>query len=246
MSRYQYILTDIEGTTTAVDFVYHTLFPYFCDHLPLFLKTNAADPAVRNALTSVKETLLLETPQAAVLSAEDEDSEIAYITQILLDWAKADRKHTGLKSLQGLVWKTGFENGQLVGHVYPDVLPALKYWKAAGLNIGIYSSGSIAAQQLLFRYSTLGDLTLYFSHYFDTTSGQKKEPESYHRILSVLGLPAAAVLFLSDAPAELAAAQAAGLAVCQLVRPGTIAAENFWYVPDFTVLQQAIQLSTRV
>lgn len=55
-------------------------------------------------------------------------------------------------------------------------------WRNAGSKIAIFSSGSIHAQKLLFGYSVEGDLTGLIDGYFDTTTGGKREPESYLRI----------------------------------------------------------------
>ena len=79
----------------------------------------------------------------------------------------------------------------------------------ADVTIAIYSSGSVLAQQLLFRSTPFGDLTPLIDAYFDTSVGAKREPESYRRIAERLGQAAGArCLFISDVPAELAAARA--------------------------------------
>jgi len=62
-----------------------------------------------------------------------------------------DRKSRGLKQLQGLIWERGYQTGVLRGQVYPDVRPALERWHAHGQSVYIYSSGSVLAQQQLFR-----------------------------------------------------------------------------------------------
>jgi 2,3-diketo-5-methylthio-1-phosphopentane phosphatase len=70
----------------------------------------------------------------------------------------ADRKAQALKQLQGHMWKSAYANGTIKGHVYDDVVPAFDIWKSRGIQINIYSSGSISAQKLLFGYSDKGDL----------------------------------------------------------------------------------------
>ena len=60
-----------------------------------------------------------------------------------------DVKATGLKTLQGLIWESGFRSGELQSHVYEDVLPAIEAWRARGLDVRIYSSGSVAAAPVL-------------------------------------------------------------------------------------------------
>ena len=205
----RFILLDIEGTTTDIDFVHQVLFPYSAERLAQFVQTHSADPSVQAALADVKATVKDESNQ----SINDEQA-----VETLLHWIQTDRKHGALKILQGMIWKTGFEQGDYQGHVYADVPEALERWKQQGLQMGIYSSGSAQAQQLLFKYSCFGDLTSYFSHYFDTQVGGKKEVQSYHNIAQTLQIPAAEILFLSDVPAELDAAKAAGFQVTQLIR----------------------------
>ena len=148
-------------------------------------------------------------------------------------WTVADRKHTGLKALQGLIWAEGYADGSLVSHLYPDVAPRLRAWKALGLRLAVYSSGSAQAQRLFFAHTPAGDLTPLFEAYFDTTIGHKREPEAYHRIAGSLALPPGALLFLSDVAEELDAAKAAGWNTLQLVRPGTEATDRHPTAPDF-------------
>ncbi len=205
----RFILTDIEGTTTEINFVHQVLFPYAAERLADFVNAHAHDPAVQQCLTRVKETVEAED-QRPIGKAE--------AIETLLHWIQTDRKHTALKLLQGMIWKTGFEEGHYQGHLYPDVPVALERWKQQGLGLGIYSSGSVQAQQLLFAHSVAGDLTPYFSHYFDTEVGGKKEVLSYQNIAQTLNLAPQEILFLSDVVAELDAAKAAEFQVTQLVR----------------------------
>jgi enolase-phosphatase E1 len=129
-----------------------------------------------------------------------------------------DRKSTGLKSLQGKIWEEGYRSGELKGEVYPDVLPALERWRSQGIDIAIFSSGSVQAQQSLFRNSVAGDLTRFIRAYFDTTTGPKREPESYGRIAAALDRSPSEVLFVSDIAAELDAARTAGMRTALCVR----------------------------
>jgi enolase-phosphatase E1 len=205
----RFILLDIEGTTTDIDFVHKVLFPYSAERLAKFVSDNANDCAVQEALDQVKITILEES-QKTISDAE--------AVEMLLHWIQTDRKHGALKTLQGMIWKTGFEQGDYQGHVYPDVPAALERWQRQGIGLGIYSSGSVQAQKLLFGHSVFGDLTPYLSHYFDTQVGGKKEVQSYKNIAEALGISASEILFLSDVPAELDAAQAAGFQTTQLLR----------------------------
>ena len=225
----KYVLTDIEGTTTSVKFVYDQLFPYFRSHIG-DLKSMIQLPDVQEAFRlTVKLSLDLEGRK---LNSVDE------IINTLYRWSEEDRKITPLKSVQGILWEDGYKKGELKGHVYADVLPALEQWKSQGIQMGVFSSGSIAAQKLIFGFSELGDLTPFFSHYFDTTTGGKKDAETYPKIAEVIGFQASKIIFLSDITDELVAADAAGLQTVQLVRPGT---EASWKntVKDFSEIELA-------
>lgn len=223
----RFILLDIEGTTTDINFVHQVLFPYSAERLAQFVQTHADDPSVQTCLAEVKATVLNETEQPI----NDEQA-----VETLLHWIQTDRKHGALKTLQGLIWKTGFEQGDYQGHVYPDVPEALERWQQQGWGMGIYSSGSVQAQQLLFKYSGYGDLTPYFSHYFDTQVGGKKETQSYQHIAQALQIAPAEILFLSDVPAELDAAKTAGFQVTQLLRSDTADIGNHPTATDFSNL----------
>jgi len=203
------IVTDIEGTTTDINFVHKVLFPYAHAKLPNFLRANADIPAVAEQIDAVR----------SEMGAPDATLE-AVIAQ-LLHWIETDQKVTPLKALQGMVWADGYQRGDFKGHLYSDVAPALRQWKDLGKALYVYSSGSVQAQKLLFGYSDAGDLTPLFSGYFDTHIGHKREATAYQRIVAELDLPPAAVLFLSDVIEELDAAKQAGMQTLQLVREGT-------------------------
>ena len=222
----QWILTDIEGTTTEVSFVYDILFPYFRAHMDQW---KTVDSAPMNDVLEQTRLLVLEEQSINLTSKE------ALFDQ-LRQWSIEDRKVTPLKTFQGMVWEQGFKSGAIKGHMYPDVKPALERWTAMGMKLAIFSSGSIAAQKQLFGFSTEGDLTPYFSAYFDTTTGMKRDEQTYQLIVQQVNAPANSVLFLSDIHQELEAAHAAGLRTLQLVRPGTQANWS-WCVADFSEIQ---------
>lgn len=202
------ILTDIEGTTSSVRFVFDVLFPYAKTHLPQFVRERAAEPEVAAQLNAVR------------AESGETGAEAERVIEILLGWIAEDRKATPLKALQGMVWEQGYRSGEIQGHVYADAVQAMRYWQAVGYALYVYSSGSIQAQKLIFGYSEVGDLTSLFSGYFDTTSGGKREAASYARIAGAIGLPAGDILFLSDVVQELDAAREAGLKTCGLAREG--------------------------
>ena len=216
MSKIKLILTDIEGTTTSIAFVHDVLFPYFLNNINL-LSNHLSNPEVQNAF---EQTKVIAAQEGIIL--HDSDTIISQLEE----WALEDRKVTPLKNLQGILWKTAYESGTITGHIYSDVVPALTHWKSLGIDLAIFSSGSIAAQRLLFGYSDFGDLNPYFLHNFDTTTGGKKETTTYTKIAAMLALKPEEILFLSDIVEELEAASEAGLETQQLIRPGTVANWN--------------------
>lgn len=202
------ILTDIEGTTSSISFVKDVLFPYSRRHLASFVTAHAHHPEVA--------ALLEETRRLTDSFGADLDAVIA----TLVAWLDADRKAPPLKALQGMIWEEGYRHGEFRGHVYPDAVAALRRWHAAGIAVFVYSSGSVAAQKLLFAHTEVGDLTPLFAGYFDTRVGAKVEASSYRAISDSVAVPPADMVFLSDSPAELAAAASAGMAPIQLSRGG--------------------------
>jgi enolase-phosphatase E1 len=211
------ILLDIEGTTSSVSFVYDVMFPFVRRELVTFLREHGTEPPVIGALEITAQDLghaSLEAWRAA--SGSDVEALAADVFGLM----DGDVKATGLKQLQGLVWEAGFASGELQAHMYDDVPPALLAWNASGVDVRIYSSGSIQAQKLFFGHTIVGDLRARLRGHYDTTTGPKKESASYTRIAAEFDLPPAEVLFLSDVPAELAAARAAGMQTALVKRPG--------------------------
>ncbi len=228
----RFILLDIEGTTTDIHFVHQVLFPYSAERLAVFVQKHINQPEVRHALEQVKATVQDEASDEERRDISDQE-----VIQTLLRWIQMDRKHGALKALQGMIWKEGFETGVYQGHVYKDVPGCLKQWTQQGLGLGIYSSGSVQAQKLLFGHSVAGDLTPYFSHYFDTQVGGKKEVASYQNIAKQLQLPPEHILFLSDVEAELDAAFEAGFQVVQSLRDHQPATGKHPAVTQFNQIQ---------
>lgn len=202
------IVTDIEGTTSSILFVKDVLFPYARVNMANFVRSHADDPQVKPLLKDVCNEI------GNPLSTEQ-------IIAQLIQWIDEDKKVTPLKSLQGLIWEAGYRQSDFKGHIYPDAAANLKAWKAEGLDLYIYSSGSVYAQKLLFAHTKYGDLTPLFSGYFDTHIGGKKEKESYDNIAGQLAIPANQLLFLSDIKEELDAAKAAGFETIWLTRNNT-------------------------
>jgi enolase-phosphatase E1 len=212
------ILTDIEGTTSSISFVKDVLFPYAEKKLPAFLRQHHEDPTVQQHIQASVE---LEEQDGNHLTADNIDG----VIECLLQWIRDDKKATPLKALQGMVWKQGYENGDYQAHMYPDATARLKQWYNQGLPLYVYSSGSIQAQKLFYGYSQDGDLLPLFSGHFDTTSGGKRDQQSYRNILADLqkqhDIQAGNVLFLSDLEEELDAAYEVGMQTVWIQRDAT-------------------------
>ncbi|HKO30873.1 MAG TPA: acireductone synthase [Nitrospiraceae bacterium] len=208
----RYVLMDIEGTLISVAFVRKVLFPFAKHRLAPFLHERRHDPKVLQWTVFCQDTIEHET---GTRPTYDE------LPVMLTTWIDQDRKLVGLKALQGMIWDEGYRQGAFVPELYGDVLPALTEWRAHGIRLGIYSSGSEQAQRLLFAHTNVGDVTSLFEHYFDTTVGEKKTASSYCTISEQIGLPPHHVLFLSDAEPELDAAALARFRTIHIVRPGT-------------------------
>lgn len=203
------LLLDIEGTTTPIDFVVATLFPYARARLSAFVR----DRLSREDREQLSAEYAADTDPGKPVWG---DSPLAYLLWMM----DRDRKSRGLKSIQGQIWEAGYLDGSLRGALFGDVAGAIARWREERGRVYIYSSGSMLAQKLLFRYSEAGDLSAMIDGYFDTEVGPKREAASYQRIVERIGLPAAECLFVSDVPAECEAAMAAGLQVRLSVRPG--------------------------
>lgn len=216
MNQISYILSDIEGTTTSVSFVYDVLFPYFRNNIAK-LKQLKHNPEVSQ---SFQETIKIALEMEKTELKSDDD-----VIKILLKWSLEDKKITPLKTLQGILWQEAYKSGEIKGHVFSDVKPAFEKWKNLGLSIGIFSSGSIQAQQLIFGYSIDGNLCPFLSNYFDTQTGQKRDPLTYIEISRILQIEASEILFLSDIVEELQAADKAGFQTTLLLREGN---SNDW------------------
>jgi enolase-phosphatase E1 len=194
------ILTDIEGTTSSIAFVADVLFPYARAHLAAYIAAHPTETA----------------PILAEVTAAEPGDPIATLRR----WIDEDRKATPLKTLQGMIWADGYAAGAFTGHVYPDAVAWLRRWHAAGVALYVFSSGSVAAQKLLFGHSDAGDLTPLFSGYFDTTTGPKRDAASYAAIAAAIEAAPADIVFVSDTPEEVAAARAAGMAARLIDRSG--------------------------
>jgi enolase-phosphatase E1 len=219
------ILTDIEGTTTSIDFVHQVLFPYASKMLPEFVRRHQQDDEIADIL------------QDARTAAGEPNASLDRLIETLLTWIEEDRKVTALKALQGQLWRHGYENGDFTAHVYEDAAACMRRWHADGISLYVYSSGSVAAQKLLFGHSDAGDLTPLFDGYFDTRIGHKREADSYRAIVAEIGAAAGDILFLSDVAEELDAAAIAGLQTVQLVRDEQVERGTHRIAHDFAEVE---------
>jgi enolase-phosphatase E1 len=206
------VLMDIEGTIISVAFVREVLFPYAKHRLAAFLREQQDAPAFRQWAEACQDTVAQELGQRP--SYEE-------LAGILCRWIEEDRKHPGLKAIQGMIWHEGYRAGAFTPSLYEDVVPVLNRWRRNGLWLALYSSGSEQAQRLHIEHTTDGDLTGLFSNFFDTSIGAKTETASYRRISQILTLSPEDILFLSDIEAELDAAAEAGFNTTQVARAGT-------------------------
>jgi len=221
------ILLDIEGTTSSIGFVYETLFPYARKHIESFLEEQRSDAEAAGALVLLRDENSADIGDGAPLVPGPQDDNCIRQSAAYCLWLMdRDRKSGPLKTLQGMVWRQGFEAGHLLGEIYQDVASSLKRWRKEGRRVAIYSSGSVLAQRLLFEHTRYGDLTGDIDAFFDTNIGSKKDPESYERIVSRLEVAPDQTLFVSDTIAELDAAVAARLHVALSVRPGNVFQPN--------------------
>jgi enolase-phosphatase E1 len=228
------ILLDIEGTTTPMAFVYDVLFPYARARLRAYLTAHASEDDLRDVLA----TLRVEWQDDAKTADKPPDWPHADVPAAAryLEWLMdRDRKSPALKRIQGEIWQTGFRSGELLGDLFPDVAPAFARWKASGITIAIYSSGSVLAQRLIFQ-----GLATFITKHFDTGVGPKRSPESYRRIAVELGRPAGEILFVSDVPEELNAAFGAGMQMLLAVRPGNRSIEGPESIDEITSFDEIV------
>ncbi len=219
--EFDVLLLDIEGTITPIDFVYNTLFPFARLHVREFVEQNYDAQSVQEDLAHLKLQHGMDTANGITPPAWSNNSRGIAAIETYIHWLMDhDRKVAPLKSLQGKVWKSGYENGTLRGRVFDDVLPAFQRLQCRKKPIYLFSSGSVLAQQLLIAHSEYGNLSQYISGYFDTTTGPKGEPQSYETIAATIGVEASNMLFISDTIVELAAATKTGMQVLLAQRPG--------------------------
>lgn len=235
---YEYLLFDIEGTTTPISFVKEILFPYVTSTIDTYLASTVGSDQTQSDIAALME--LSESDAAAGVDGlvrierlADGSIDLSTVAANVRWQVSIDRKSTALKQLQGRMWSGGYESGQLKAQLFGgangDVARMMRAWHVSGLKLAIYSSGSVAAQQLLFKYSDAGDLTPILQAYFDTKVGMKQEANSYAKIAQQLNVSPSRILFLTDIYGEAAAARQSGVDSVILVRPG-----NYQLPPEQT------------
>jgi enolase-phosphatase E1 len=233
------VLLDIEGTTSSVAYVYEVLFPFARAHLDAYLDEHWETPGTLRALNQLARDAGARSFAAWTSGDDTVTAARRRVRDEVLRLMADDVKSTGLKELQGLIWRVGFESGTLRSHLFPDVPTALEAWAHRGLDVRIYSSGSVAAQRLFFAHTERGDFSHLLRGYYDTTLGPKREASSYRRIAEEMSLPPGEILFLSDVVPELDAAAEAGLQTRLVIRPGNAPApegQRHRIVRDFSEL----------
>ena len=239
------ILLDIEGTTSSVSFVYDVMFPFVRRELDNYLCANWGSAGLNEVCDLIAKDAGYESFIAWCGNEAEVEKPQELLREEVLRLMDGDVKATGVKALQGLIWQSGFEGGEMRAHIYDDVLPAIRVWNDAGCDVRIFSSGSVAAQKLFFGHTMVGNVLHLFRGHYDTTTGPKKEAASYRAIAKDFDLPPTQILFLSDVSAELGAARAAGLQTCLCKRPGNAKVPAGHGHPDVTSFNQ-IELSRRL
>ena len=167
------ILLDVEGTTSSVSYVYDVMFPFARRELENYLRAHWD----AEELAAARELIARDAghPSFAAWCGPAADTEHGFtlVRDEIVRLMDGDVKATGLKQLQGLIWRAGFESGELQSHVYDDVPAALAAWNQAGRDVRIYSSGSIVAQKLFFGHTIQGNLLPRLRGHYDTTPGMK-------------------------------------------------------------------------
>ena len=216
MANCRAVLLDIEGTVTPISFVHEILFPYAREHVKNYVSQHLQQPEVQADMQKLREEQASDIEELRQSTIDSIDTIVTYVNRLI----DLDRKSPALKSLQGKIWRAGYEDGSLKSPVYSDVVDAFERWRDVGIKINIFSSGSVLAQQLLFAHTDAGDLTRYIDQYFDTSVGKKIDPQSYLAIAANLSFDPTQVLFVSDVAAELDAAKTAGIQTRLCIRPG--------------------------
>ena len=223
-SMISHILLDIEGTTCPVSFVTDTLFPYAKSELSNYLEHHQSDPSICELINNAEAEWINDKDKASIRlrqelkeSKQPKHLKIGAYLQLLIS---SDKKSTALKDIQGKIWKAGYTTGSITSEIFEDAHENLKKWHKKGYKLAVYSSGSIEAQRLLYKYTNRGDIEYLFSHWFDTHIGNKKKQSSYTTIALTMTCNPNNILFISDNNDECDAAKDAGFVTLYSLREG--------------------------
>lgn len=220
------ILLDIEGTTSSISFVYDAMFPFVREHAETYISSHWSDEAVQSAVGLLAVDLGFDSQDAWFKDCAADSEKQECVVSGIIGLMDADVKATGLKQIQGLIWKEGFHSGELVAHLYEDVADSIRQWNMLDKDVRIYSSGSVQAQKLFFGHTVAGSLLGMLNGHYDTTTGAKQDSDSYREIANSYGLDPGEILFVSDVVGELVAAKSAGFQVVLSIRPGNKPVES--------------------
>ncbi|XP_060536022.1 enolase-phosphatase E1 [Cylas formicarius] len=214
------VLLDVLGTTTSINFAKETLFPYVTKHAKEFLESQWDDKIVKEAIKELN----------------DKESDLEAATKGVVELTEKGSDNKGLKTLQGLIYSSGYNNGELKAHVFPEVPSCLETWSQTH-KVAIYSTGSVESQKLLFANTVGGDVSLHISKYYDQSVGLKTEPDSYKKIVEDFAVQPEEILFVTDNIEEGNAARSANLSVILIIRDGNDSlpedSKNFVVVTSF-------------
>lgn len=239
---YRVILSDIEGTTTSIAFVHQVLFPYARKQIRSLIESFESNTL---EITDLQKEIL--DLAICTIKRQYHVNDAGEIADLLEQWIDQDLKETALKSIQGVLWQKGYEQGDFQGHVYADAYDRLKQWHEANIPMYLFSSGSVDAQKRLFQYSIYGDLRDFWQGYFDTNMGSKRELSAYQKIADLIcaqqQVEVQDILFLSDVVEELLAAQQAGMSVAWSIRDeNQIATQTIAHYTDLFKFKTFIEI----
>lgn len=218
-------LFDVEGTLSPLTFVKNKLYPYVRENLKTYLENHWDNEECQADVTALRKQVSEDKAATPIPdSAEDNrDDVIKAIVANVVAQMDGDSQSAGLRTLQSHMYREAYKTGKVQGEVFDDVVAALKKFSADGIKVYTFSSNSSESQKLLLGYTEKGDLSEYFSGYFDSETGGKADKASYTKIAGEAGVDASAVMFFTDLPAEAAAAAEASFKTTLVERDGNAA-----------------------
>ena len=138
------IVTDIEGTTSAISFVRDVLFP--CMPTSTSTATSPRTPATALSPTHWR--------AAAIVAGEPDAGCSADLSAVLHAWIAEDRKASPPQDAAGAAsWDEGYAQAGRADRAtsIPTSRRCCEAWHAAGIELYVYSSGSIVAQKSALR-----------------------------------------------------------------------------------------------